>query len=327
MKNQKSNVIRFKRKQKRRICCLFFLCLLCITIVSVYNLISKKNFISDNMPFFEREVRGICSERKEEQEVSIKELHSKNVYLWNRMESRKELEVRADEKIYPASMTKIMTAVVCLESGHMVSEQLTVPDSIFEKIYQENASVAGFLPGEIVTMEDLLYGVMLPSGADSCLTLAEELFGGEGELVEQMNQKAMELGMTSTHFCNCTGLWEEEHYTSTSDIAKLLEYALKNETFREIFTSRRHNVMPTNKHPEGFTFYSTMFEGLDISEVTCGKILGGKTGYTSEAGLCLASLAEIGGQEYILVTAGAKGDHNTAPYHIEDAKYIYNQLN
>ena len=85
-------------------------------------------------------------------------------------------------------------------------------------------------------------------------------------------------------------------------------------------------MAPTAQHPEGFTFYSTMFQSLGDASVTGGEILGGKTGYTEEAGLCLASLAQVNGREYILVTAGAPGSHDTEPLHTIDAKAVYNRI-
>ena len=116
--------------------------------------------------------------------------------------------------------------------------------------------------------------------------------------------KAADLGMNNSHFENTTGLNDENHYTTVKDLAILLSYSLQNDTFWEIFTSSRHSTQPTNKHPGGITFYSTMFEKLSDPSIIGGTILGGKTGYTDEASLCLASLVREGKQEYILITAG-----------------------
>jgi D-alanyl-D-alanine carboxypeptidase (penicillin-binding protein 5/6) len=141
-----------------------------------------------------------------------------------------------------------------------------------------------------------------------------------------MNEKAAELGMDNTRFENSTGLHNKNHYTTVKDMTILLSYALQNDTFREIFTSSRYSTQSTNKHPGGITFYSTMFEELNNQNIIGGEILGGKTGYTNEAGLCLASLAKVGKQEYILVSAGAKGDHYSKQYNIIDALAVYNSL-
>lgn len=232
----------------------------------------------------------------------------------------------AGKRIYPASLTKIMTAVVAIEHTENMEEMITLPGDFFQELYEENASMAGFAPGEQIYLRDLLYGILLPSGAECCLAFAERIAGSEEGFVKLMNEKARELGMKDTSFCNATGLHEKNHYSTVEDLAVLLQYALKNETFRAAFTSQSYHTLPSEVHPEGFTFTSTVFQHLDGTEIAGGAILGGKTGYTPEAGLCLASLGEVSGREYILVTAGANGNHETEPYHILDAVKVYNQI-
>lgn len=235
-------------------------------------------------------------------------------------------EQNSAERMYPASLTKIMTALIAIEETEDMEQTTTLPSDIFPSLYEENASLAGFQPGETVTWKDLLYGVMLPSGAECCLTFARQIAGSEGAFVDLMNKKAEELGMNDTHFANATGLQDKKHYSTVRDIAVLLRYALENETFRQVFTVRRYSVPPTAYHSEGFTFYNTMFQAMDNAGISDDDILGGKTGYTEKAGLCLASLAEINDREYILVTAKADGNHYTEPYHVIDAENVYGQI-
>lgn len=235
-------------------------------------------------------------------------------------------EKNADTQIYPASMTKMMTVLLAIEAEPDLDRQVTVPEDIFPALKQEGASMAGFKSGEVVTVRDLLYGALLPSGAECCETLARLVSGTETDFVALMNRKAAELGMTSTHFCNPTGLHDPEHVSTVRDISVLLREAVRNEMFRKILTTERYTIQPTNLHPEGFTVTSTLLKELNGDEIRNGKILGGKTGYTSEAGLCLASIAEVKGKTYLLVTAGALGNHETEPYHIEDAVKTYRQL-
>lgn len=200
-------------------------------------------------------------------------------------------EKDADSTIYPASMTKMMTALLAIEANPDIDTPVTLPEEIFPALQAQNASQAGFQPGETATVRDLLYGAMLPSGAECCEALAREVSGSEEAFV-----------------------------------ARLTEAALQNETFRKLFTTERYTVPATNCHPQGFTMHSTLLSQLDGTELHSGRILGGKTGYTGEAGLCLASLAEVKGREYILITAGAGGNHGTAPYHIEDAVTVYRRV-
>lgn len=234
-------------------------------------------------------------------------------------------EINGEERIYPASLTKIMTAIVAIEELDDLEQGITLDEDIFPELYAGDATQAGFQAGETVRAIDLLYGVILPSGAECCIGLANEIAGSEDAFVELMNQKAQRLGMEGTHFCDTTGLHDPEHYSTAKDIAVLLKYAIRNDTFREIIESARHSTGITNVHPDGITYYSTMFKNLNDPAVTGGKILGGKTGFTNEAGLCLASFAEIEGREYILVTAGAPGTTGE-PLHVYDAVTIYNRL-
>lgn len=234
-------------------------------------------------------------------------------------------EINSEEQIYPASLTKIMTAIVAIENLDDLNTQITLSPTIFEKLYGRDATQAGFEAGESVRAIDLLYGVILPSGAECCLALADYIAGSEAAFVEMMNKKASRLGMDGTHFCDSTGLHDPEHYSTARDMAILLKYALKNRTFREIIESTKRSTGVTNVHPDGITFYSTMFKNLPDAAVTGGKIMGGKTGYTDDAGLCLASFAQIEGREYILVTAGAPGNTGD-PLHVQDAVTIYNRL-
>lgn len=233
---------------------------------------------------------------------------------------------KINTKAPPASLTKIMTVLLAIESLPDLDQTVTVPAEIFNDLWAENASLAGFSPDETVPLRDLLYGAMLPSGAECCLTLARQVSGSEETFVEQMNRRAQELGLENTRFANCTGLHDPDHYASAADLARLLDAALESETFRQVFTSRSYTTSPTAQHPQGFTMYSSMFALLDKLPGQGRALRDGKTGYTSQAGLCLASLIEEDGRESILVTTGAPGDHTTDPYHLLDALEVCDQL-
>jgi D-alanyl-D-alanine carboxypeptidase (penicillin-binding protein 5/6) len=258
--------------------------------------------------------------------MALGKLNSPNAILVRLDDHAILLRENSDEKIYPASLTKIMTAIVAIENLPDLDAKFELSQATFQGLTEADASEAGFEPGERVRAIDLLYGLMLPSGAECSIGLAELVAGSEPDFVKMMNQKAAQLGMDHTHFENATGLPADGHYTTVSDLAILLSYALQNKTFREIFTAARYSTPPTNRHPGGITFYSTMFAELNQQTLADGEILGGKTGYTAEAGLCLASLAQVGGREYILVTAGAPGDHYSEQYNLTDAITVYNSI-
>lgn len=259
--------------------------------------------------------------------VDLSSLYSKNAVLLDLDTGEIAAQKKSQERIYPASLTKMMTVLLALENEEDLEKQVRLSEDIFPELYEEGASMAGFLPGEHASVRDLLYGAMLPSGGECCKALAEEVAGSEEKFADLMNKKAEELGMKHTYFVNSTGLPDKKHYTTTRDLARLLEYAWENGDFRAIFTTRSYTVPPTDGHPEGFTFSSLMFQEMEQSGVASDYILGGKTGYTSEAGLCLASVGTAGDKTYALITAKADGSHDTQPYHILDAVSVFQKLN
>lgn len=257
--------------------------------------------------------------------VDLSHLNSRNAMLVDLDTGKIMGEYRSRKRIYPASMTKIMTALLVIERAENLDESFSMPENLFAGLYNSGASMAGFWPGERVSVRDLLYGMLLPSGAEACVAVAEWMDGSEEAFVEKMNEKAAELGMKDTHFKNSTGLHSGNHYTTAADMALLLQYALENPQFREIFTSSIYTTQASDVRSEGFVMQSTLYNYLGEGEFSGGAILGGKTGYTDEAGLCLASLARVDGKEYLLVTAGAEGTAYTEPYHVLDALKVYGE--
>ena len=257
------------------------------------------------------------------QELDLSGINSSTAVLMEARSGEVIGELNGEQQMYPASMTKIMTAILSIENLDNLDQEITITNDMVADLYVQDAMQAGFQPNETVRAIDLLYGVMLPSGAECCVALADTVAGSVSDFVTLMNEKAEKLGMTGTHFSSISGLHREDHYSTARDIALLLRYAIKNSTFRKIIESPYYSTPGTNIHPEGITFYSTMFKNLSDPSVTGGEILGGKTGYTNVAGHCLASFAEIDGMEYILVTGGAAG---TGISHINDAVTIYNRL-
>ena len=265
-------------------------------------------------------------EEEEKEIVDLSSLSSTSAVLIDLDSGETLAEKNQSQIVYPASLTKMMTVLVALENIEDINASVTLPEDIFPALQEEGASMAGFEPGETATYKDLLYGAILPSGGECCIALAKNISGTEEAFVAKMNEKAVGLGMKHTHFTNTTGLQDVDHYSSVEDLGILLKEALKNQTFHEIFTTDTYSVPPTNLHPEGFTFHSSMFQTMKEANIQDSYIKGGKTGFTSDAGLCLASLGEVNGKSYILVTAYADGNHDTDPYHILDAVSVYGQL-
>ena len=257
-------------------------------------------------------------------EIDVFGINSPYAVMIQAKGGRSLCESLADERIYPASMTKILTAVVVIGRLKELDEEITLGEDAFEGLYEADAAQAGFEPGETVPVLDLLHGMLLASGAECCRALAIRIAGSEEAFVRLMNDKAAKIGMRHSHFTNTTGLQDPEHYSTARDMAILLKYAIRNRTFCDIVEKEYYTTSPTNVHPDGFTIYSGLFRYLPDARVTGGVILGGKTGYTSDAGLCLASYARIEGRQYVLVTAGAQANGN--PLHVYDATELFDRV-
>lgn len=234
-----------------------------------------------------------------------------------------------DAKIYPASMTKVMTLIVAFESiPDLDSTTYTFDAVMLDELFRANASVAGFLANETVTARDLLYGAILPSGGDATNALAELVGGSEEGFADLMNEKVKELGLKNTHFVTASGLHHDDHYSTCHDMAKILEYAIQNPEMRKILSTYRYTTTKTEQHPEGITLVSTLFSRMAGDEVEGLFVQGGKTGYTIEAKNCLCTFAAncredesaYTNPQYILVTAFAGSNEYTPVF---DAIKVY----
>lgn len=217
-------------------------------------------------------------------------------------------ERNADTVINPASMTKILTILVAAEElgEERLDEPVTVSKEATEYSYINECSNAGFEAGEIVTVRDLFYGTILPSGGEAAAALAAYTSGSMEEFVRQMNQKAEELGLSETaHFTNCAGLYDENHHCTVYDMAMILEAALDNPFCKEVLSARTYTTSPTTEHPEGLLLSNWFLRRIEDKD-TGGEVLSAKTGYVAQSGSCAASYGKShSGKEYICVTADA----------------------
>ena len=210
-------------------------------------------------------------------------------------------ERNIDEKLYPASITKIMTAVVILESGkYNPQSEITMTEEILDMVLGTGSAVSNLKAGEKFTHKDLMYLVVMSSFGD-CTYLAAQNFGGSVEnFVNLMNLKAAELGLENTHYSNPVGLHDEENYTTVRDIYKLTKYALKNETFKEICETSKYTMPATNYSGERTLTSTNNLQNSNTAQYY-QYAKGVKTGYTDEAGRCLVSTASYGGYSYMCV--------------------------
>lgn len=216
---------------------------------------------------------------------------------------------KAHKRTYPASTTKIMTLLVAVENIKDMNDTFTMTYEITDPLYIAQASVAGFKNNEKITMKDLLYGTILPSGADAAQGLALSVAGSEKEFVKLMNAKVEELGLKDTHFTNPTGLHDKNNYSTAYDMAIILDAALQNETCKEILSTYQYTTAETKQNPDGILLSSTLFNYIYGTEPETATILGGKTGYVTEAGYCIASYGQANDSknEYITVTFDSPG--------------------
>ena len=247
------------------------------------------------------------------------EMYSEYALLINISNGRILFEHQADVQTYPASVTKIMTVLIGLEHGDM-DEPVTI-NADFEELFRLGAMQSGFSPGEVRTLSEILHAIMLPSGAEATWSLTNHVAGSYEGFIDLMNAKARELGMFNTNFVTATGLHDDNHYTTANDIAILMEYAMAIPEFREIFTARTYELETPNSL--GSTMRSTLFAVAPETVFEGGEILGGRTGFTNQAGRCLASLATDGNDDFILITFGAPGQAANQIGHILDALTIY----
>ena len=218
----------------------------------------------------------------------------------------------ADKKLYPASLTKLMTALLLYENtSDLDAEMLTVSEYALNILLGTDSSVGGLIEGETLTARQMLYVLLLKSGNDSANVIAEHVAGNIASFVEKMNKRAQELGMTSTHFANAHGLHDTEHYTTPNDMLRLTRYVLSIDTLKEICYTSKYKLPATNKSgPRSLN--STNLLLLNDGQKCTHEMYknqpyyyryahGVKTGYTDAAGRCLISTASKNGYTYICI--------------------------
>jgi len=210
-------------------------------------------------------------------------------------------EKNINNKIYPASITKIMTAILALENLDLNQDVVVSKNAI--KIPWDSSSIY-LKEGEILTVEELLYGLLLNSGNDAANVLAETVSGTINNFVELMNQKAKELGCKGTNFVNAHGYSHDNHYTTALDIVTIFDYCVKNEKFMEIISTKKYIINETNKTKEKRYLANTNRLILTKEESVHSRYyeyaIGGKTGYTDEAGRTLVTIGEKDGKKVII---------------------------
>ena len=211
------------------------------------------------------------------------------LYQWN-----------CDRKVNPASLVKIMTGLLVLEKGTL-TDQVTVKQSALDSISYDAISV-DLQAGEVITVDDLMYCMLVYSANDAAAVLAEYVAGSHSDFVLLMNERAAELGCTGTAFTNAHGLHDENQYTTARDLCKILSAALTYDAFRTYFGTSNYTVPATNLHKERNLSSNNFFINKDsVAIYYDGRVTGGRTGVTAEGLRNIASLSESGNMEIICI--------------------------
>lgn len=213
-----------------------------------------------------------------------------------------------DAVIVPASMTKLLTlltAVEAIEDHGSLTDTVVIDFDITDYCYRHDCSVAGFLKDESVTVEQLLYATILPSGADGALGLAKYVAGGQDVFVELMNEKAEALGIADTaRFANCIGLYDENNVCTLRDVAVILAAVMENDLCRKVVTTKVYEIPASDAHPEGMVLSNWFLRKIEDHVPEGLEVIGGKTGFVDQSGSCAASCAQgPDGSLYLCVTA------------------------
>lgn len=250
------------------------------------------------------------------------ELESDQVIVEDITDNKIVYEKNPDEKTRPASLAKILSAIVILENTDDMDQKVQLMQRDYDNLKNSGIATSGFLPGEKATVDDYLHGMIFCSGADACLALARYVGGSETGFVDMMNKKADELGMDHSSFGDPIGLDSDDTYITVSDFSKLLKYALKNDRFRSLFQGRKYTIKANNKRKADAVITNAVFSHTAADTL----IKGGKLGYTKLGRKSLASNAVIGGREYICITAHAAESINDLYPNIKDTEKIYNEI-
>lgn len=236
------------------------------------------------------------------------------VTLYNMNEDTLLYSKNDTKKTSIASLTKMMTTLVAIEEIDDLDKIVTIKERDFEGTV--GYSKAGFKVGDKVTYRDLLYGIILPSGADAVNAVVNNTLGYD-KFIKKMNETAKKIGMNDTSYANPVGKDDENNYSTSNDLAKLLKYALKNKTFKTIFTTKNY------KTSNGINLESTVNRYENI--LNTNEIKGAKSGFTKDAGRCLASITTLNNVDYLLVVINSS---TTNPYNaIKDTITIYDYYN
>ena len=252
------------------------------------------------------------------------EVISTNAILINESTDTIVASKGANQRINPASMTKVLTVLVAAEaiSEEELDNTFTMTTEITDYAYVNDCSSVGFSDGEEVTLRDLFYGTTLHSGGDAAVGLATYVAGSQEAFVDMMNEKLKAMGIAeTTHYTNCVGLYDANHYSTVYDMAIIMKNAMQNELCREFLSLHKYTTTPTTEHPEGIEISNWFLRKIEDKDIA-GEVFAAKTGYVVESKNCAVSYQiNENGQTYICATTGSTSSWRCIYDHVE----IYNR--
>ena len=259
------------------------------------------------------------------------QINSENVILVDIDKNESIAEKGADDIIYPASMTKVMSLLVACENAKNLNKRLTVSQKTIDYAYSMGGSLFGVKRGDELTVKDLLYLTSYFSDTVAILMLAEHIAGSEAKFVELMNEKVDALHLKNTHFDNCTGLFSENNYSTCREMAAIMAYALENSFCKKLLTSTEAYKITEPGGGPLYTLRSPSWYSQRLGnnpKLETVTVKGGKTGFIDESGYCLLSYAEgESGRRYIQVVIGDKLtviNQKNKIWSANDVKFVYN---
>ncbi len=259
-------------------------------------------------------------------------LNSESAYLVSLDTDTVIYKKNETQKMYPASLTKIMTAILTLEKVTDIDTVVTAPAYIYDELFGKNASTADIRKGENISVRELLYALLLPSACEAASILADYVGGGSVDnFVAMMNERATQLGATNTHFVNPHGLHDPNQYSTAYDMSLIMKHAISLPHFEEIASTPVYTMKASNVHAEERTIVHTNKMNSKYSSYYESYMGASKTGNTDESGRNLASVAEKNGFKYMLITMGAPNKDANGKYldkmlSFVDAKNTYDWI-
>lgn len=256
--------------------------------------------------------------------------NSKSVYVYNLTDDKVELDINSDEKLPIASLTKLMTcrkALIIMKSkGINMTDNGQVTEEAVKLVKRQREYMVGYSTDESTDFNDLFYAMIMQSDGAAANSLAILMGGDIASFVSEMNEEAKALGLVNTHYETPDGVYKKGEYSTAADVASLLRKSIQDEEYYKIFTTSSYVSTKTEHHPDGIKISNDVIAAFEKYKNKKFDVIGGKFGYTPEAGKSIAVLAEKNGRTYIIVTLGCYqkgGDYG----HMDDVVNAMNNIN